>query len=432
MNRTVHRITVYFLILTIFNCFINAGLFASGDLPLKEGVFKESIKSVSVTREGWKLSYPIIELKGEVKIALDFDDISDDVKNYSYKIIHCDFNWVPTQINESEYIEGFRQNQFNNYSFSFNTSVKYVHYSLDLPNQDVNFLISGNYTIEAFEDYDESHVIFRKRFIIAESISDIIPFIQRPVLSVYRETSQEVNFNIEYGSFAVENPFSDLKVAVLQNGRWDYAINDLKPLFDKGGILEYTYQKENVFQGGNEYRWFDIKSMRYQSPYVKGVNFKEGYFHVELFPEEIRATKQYFYNQDLNGKYYIEIQEEKNSDLDADYVYVHFTLPCDNPYTAGEFYVMGDLAGNVYSANNKMKYNPDTKAYEITMLLKQGYYNYRYEFLKNGFTSGDPSYTEGNHYETENDYIFLLYHHGNRSRYDRIIGYQIANSLKKR
>ena len=430
MNITVQSKTIILIILSIFIS-LEMGLFASDEASGKEGLFKESIKTVNITREGWKLSYPIIELNGNVKLLLSFDDISDEIRNYNYKIIHCDFDWRPSPLNEADYIEGFRQNQFNNYSFSFNTYVKYVHYSLSMPNQDVNFLISGNYIIEAFEDYDEEKVIFRKRFIVVESVANVKPSIQRPVLSAYRDNSQEVNFEVEYGSFPVDNPFSDIKVAILQNGRWDYAIKDLKPLFDKGGILEYNYHSENLFPGGNEYRWFDTKSLRYQSPYIKEIIYKNGFFNVFLFPEEIKGRKQYFYNQDLNGKYFVEIQEERDNDLDADYVYVHFTLPFETPQSTGDYYIMGKFTDNLYSAANKMEYNPQNQAYEHTLLVKQGYYNYRYEFLKNGNLTGDPSITEGNHYETENDYIFLVYHHGNRSRYDRIIGYQIANSLRK-
>ena len=431
MKKSVHKITLFIFSVILF--FLQSGikLFANDGPDSKEGVFKESIKTIQITREGWKLSYPIIELNGNVKLEISFDDISDRVSNYNYKIIHCDFDWNPSPINESDYIEGFRQNQFNNYAFSFNTYFKYVHYNLSLPNQDVNFLISGNYLIEGYEDYDDTKLIFRKRFIITESKANVVASIQRPVLSGYRDNSHEVNFNIEYRSFPIDNPYSDVKIAVLQNGRWDNSILNLKPLFNKAGVLEYNYQMENVFRGGNEYRWFEIKSMRYQSPYIKNIVYKGGYFHVYLFPEELKANKQYFYEQDLNGKYYVEIQEGNNNDIDADYVYVYFTLPFNSPLPGGDFYVMGGLSEKVFSPSNKMIYNPDIEAYELTILLKQGYYNYRYEFLKTGTGSGDPTYTEGNHYETENDYIILVYYHGNRSRYDRIIKYQIANSLKK-
>jgi hypothetical protein len=188
---------------------------------------------------------------------------------------------------------------------------------------------------------------------------------------------------------------------------------------------------ENIFPAGNEYRWFDIKSMRYQSPYVKNIVFSEGHFNVSLFPDPVKASSRYFYEEDLNGKYFIEIQEEQNDDTDADYVYVYFTLPFEPLMAEGDFYVMGALSGPGYSEQKRMKYNSETASFELRLLLKQGYYNYRYEFLKKGDKAGDASLTEGNYYETENDYFILVYYRGSSSRYDRLIGYQVANSLKK-
>jgi hypothetical protein len=398
---------------------------------IKEKVYKETIHSIQLYREGWKLSYPIIDLDADLPLELCFDDIADNVANYYYKIVHCNFDWTPSNINEGDYTDGFLPAQITDYTMSFNTYFSYIHYSLKLPNDDFRFLISGNYALIIFEDMDEDKVAFVKRFLVSDALVNIDANISRPVLSMYRNTSHEVNFNIETGSFLIENPYNDIRVAILQNGRWNQSINDLKPLFEKNGILEYNYQMENVFPAGNEYRWFDIKSMRYQSPYVKSIEYSQGYFHALLFPDQIKAFTRYFFEEDLNGKYFVEIQEEQKDDTEADYVYVKFSLPYSNPDAIGDFYVMGALSGNEYSEQNRMKYNTESQSYENTLLLKQGYYNYRYEFIKQGQTSGDASLTEGNYYETENDYFILVYYRGSSSRYDRLIGYQIANSLKK-
>lgn len=401
-------------------------------LPVNEGVFKESVHSVQLYRDGWKLSYPIIDLNSNLALELSFDDISPDIGNYYYKIVHCNFDWTPTNINEGDYVNGIFPAQINNYKLSFNTYFSYVHYTLKLPNEDFSFTISGNYALVVFEDMDESKLVLIKRFFISDALVNVTANVNRPVLSMYRNTSHEINLNIETGSYSIDNPYNDVKVAILQNGRFDQSITNLKPLYDKNGILEYNYQMENIFPAGNEYRWFDLKSLRYQSPYIKSVVYKDGHFVADLFPDPIKANSRYFFEDDLNGKYYIEIQEEQEDDIDADYVYVNFHLPWRSPEENGDFYVMGNLSGSVFSDKNRMQYNSESSAYELTMLLKQGYYNYRYEFLRNGLETGDASLTEGNYYETENDYLVLVYHRGSSSRYDRLIGYQIANSLKKK
>ena len=430
MKKTVRKILLIFFILS---CFI---LISAGDasalssyLPVKEGVFKKSIKSVLVHREGWKLSYPFIELGGDVGLEISFDDLSSQVNNYSYTVLHCDHKWLPSILSENEYIEGLLENQILSYSFSFNTNITYIHYKLRFPNEDINIKLSGNYALIVYEDFNPEKVVFIKRFIVSEKIVNIEATVKRPVLTSHRNSGQEIDFNIIHGNYPIIDPFSEINVSILQNGRWDNAITNLKPLFIRDGILEYDYDNENVFPGGSEFRWFDIKSMRYQSPYIKNVVYRNNSYHVELFPDENRSRKLYFFEDDLNGKYYVEVQEQPNNDTDADYVYVYFSIPFDAPFIHGKLYILGALTNWVFNESNEMQYNFETKSYEAILMLKQGYYNYKYVFLAEGESSGDFSYTEGNHYETENDYIILVYHRPVNARYDRIVGFQIANTL---
>ena len=339
---------------------------------------------MNIHREGWKLSYPIMDLNGSVKLLLSFDDLSGDIQNYYYKIVHCDSDWMPSNLNETEYLEGFLQNQITDYKYSFNTYFSYIHYSLKLPNEDVQFKISGNYAIIVFGDYNEEDTLFIDRFMVAETAIDVKANIKRPALSMYRDNGQEIDFTVNYGSFPVRDPYSEVKVTILQDGRWDNALTTLKPLYDRNGILDYDYNMENVFPGGNEYRWFDFKSFRYQSPYVKDVHFEKGHYTVDLFPDPLRGGKMYFYEEDLNGRYYIEIQEENNNDTDADYAWVNFTLPLPRLTDGSSVYVMGSLANRNFTDLNRMTWNADSSAYTLSLLLKQGYYNYQYGIKKPG------------------------------------------------
>jgi hypothetical protein len=164
---------------------------------------------------------------------------------------------------------------------------------------------------------------------------------------------------------------------------------------------------------------------------VKRIDFLIANYHVYLVPSENREFKPYFYWQDFNGKYYIAVQEQRNPDTDADYVYVYFTLPSDNPPAGGRMYVSGALNNWSYDNNSLMIYNPVEKAFECVMLLKQGWYNYEYLFKKNGIEDGVATIFEGSHYETENDYTVLIYHRNPRERYDRVIGVQTINTLNR-
>ncbi len=430
MKKTVQIIIIFLFILS-FSFDLKGTENIQTEDTIKEGVFKETIKTVKLHRKDWVMSYPLMELNGGSDLTLSFDDLSDEVKNYNYKIIHCDSEWLPSQISETEYLDGYLQNRIDDYNFSFNTYISYIHYNLNLPNDDVNFKISGNYAIIVYENYDESDIVLIKRFQVAEKIIDISGEVQRPVLTIYRNTGQQVNFRVNYSALNVEDPYNDLKVVILQNGRWDNRIKNIRPLFDKNQILEYDNQAETVFPGGNEFRWFDMKSLRYQSPYIKNVDFSNGQFYVDLFPDKNRSGKQYFYEQDFNGRYYIEIQEEEKDEISADYVEVNFEFPYDAPAVNGNFYLFGELTNWGFHEKNKMVYDFETKSYHLDLLLKQGYYNYHYIYLPEGSSTGQTGLMEGDHYETENDYIILVYYYGSMSRYERLAGYQIINSLHR-
>jgi hypothetical protein len=188
---------------------------------------------------------------------------------------------------------------------------------------------------------------------------------------------------------------------------------------------------ENIFQGGNEFRYFDIKSIRYISEYVRFIDFAAPYYNVFLQPSEDREFKPYFYSKDINGKYIIAFQEGKNPGFEADYVNVFFTLPAYTEIHDGDIFVSGAMNDWNYDSTNLMHYNQDKKQYECSMLLKQGWYNFEYTVLRKGDKRTYTGPFEGNHYETENDYLILLYYRNPRERYDRVIGSAIANTLNR-
>ena len=105
-------------------------------------------------------------------------------------------------------------------------------------------------------------------------------------------------------------------------------------------------------------------------------------------------------------------------------------MPYDVPLTEGEVYVYGALTDWNLTEQSKMNYNFDTRRYELTMLLKQGYYNYEYVFVKNNDTYADNAFFEGSHYETENDYIIFVYHYDSTSKYEKLIGLTFLNTLR--
>ena len=222
-----------------------------------------------------------------------------------------------------------------------------------------------------------------------------------------------------------------MTVVVAQNNRWDNAIRNLQPLFIKPSELVYDYTMENVFLSGNEYRGLDLKNIDYLSDRIQKIEYIEPYYHFYLKPDVIRPYKAYIYEEDLNGKYVVQVDNARNKDTDADYVYVYFYLPYKIPIVGAEVYVFGELTSWKCNRKSKMKYNADKRQYELMLLLKQGYYNYEYVIIDEEDGFYDNTYIEGSHFDTENDYVIYVYHKDRSMQYDRLIGVSIVNSLVK-
>jgi hypothetical protein len=77
---------------------------------------------------------------------------------------------------------------------------------------------------------------------------------------------------------------------------------------------------------------------------------------------------------------------------------------------------------------NKMIYNTQSRAYEGSLFLKQGWYNYEYLFMPDSPQGEVRRYFEGSHYEAENEYLILIYYRSRGSRFDRLVGYHVART----
>jgi hypothetical protein len=388
-------------------------------------IFSDKIKTVQLYRDGWNLSYPVMKLNSTDKLVLHFDLLDNQPETYFYTFIHCDKDWNKSDIIPSNYLEGYTENTIDDCVASFNTTVSYFHYKLTFPNDKSKFLISGNYILVIYPQDKPEEPAILQRFIITEDGVKIDASVHRPQMVRENSTNQQVDFTVKYSGVKIDDPSRNVYASILQNGRWDNAKRNLKPDIYGNNELKYnSLSDRNIFQGGNEYRFFDIKSIRHQTEFVKKIDYVIPNYNVYLFPSDNREFKPYFYWKDFNGKYYVAIQEGQKPDTDADYVYVYFTLPSKEMVAGGRIYVSGGLNNWLFDKNNLMAYNQEKGEYECTMLLKQGWYNYEYVFLKDGVF-------EGSHYETENDYLILIYYRNRLDRYDRVIGTYTVNTLNK-
>lgn len=423
------------LLLLFSNIFIRIVPLTSGSIDqliFTDHTYDENIKTVRFYKEGWNLSYPLLKFNSTEKLNLHFDLLGEQKETYYYTFIHCDKDWKESDIFTNEYLEGFPENELEDYKPSFNTTVNYIHYKLTFPNDRVRFTRSGNYIVMIYPYGEPDNPVITRRFIVSEDAVRIDVNIHRPQMTSDINTSQQVDINIDYSGFSINDPYRNIYAFILQNGRWNIAKENLEPDFFGNNELKYTsLSDKNIFKGGNEFRYFDIRSIRHQSEFVKSIEYIFPNYHIFLHPSENREFKPYFYWQDFNGKYYIGVQEGQDPEIDADYVKVYFTLPSKYMISGGNMYVSGAFNNWNLDKSNLMIYNNERGEYECTILFKQGWYNYEYTFLKDGTSTGSATIFEGSHYETENDYVVIIYYRNPRDRYDRVIGSSVINTLNR-
>ncbi len=396
-------------------------------------IYKPNIKTVQCHESSFSMNPPMIEFHSDQQIEVSFDDLEGGFKTYQYTFYHCDASWNPDDLMVSEYLSGFFDDQVTNRNSSFNTVVQYTHYSFAFPNTAIRFTKSGNYIVLVYENGSKEEPVLTRRFVLYENLVTIGANVHQPLGSDKLYNTHEVDFSIFFTAYKITNPYIDLKVVVTQNNRWDNAIYGLKPLFVKDNELTFDYDDgSNCFNANNEFRFVDIKSVKYPGPATANM-FRDSVSKImQIYQkyDEARMFKRYSNIRDINGRYLIKANEGTNSDLEADYFQVYFFLPYEQSVSIGNLYIGGQLSMWKYGKENKLNYNEKRKGYEGSLFLKQGYYDYQYLLLRDGENKGDAEFIEGNRAETENDYTIYIYHRTNGTFYDRLICVKNLNSVR--
>jgi hypothetical protein len=382
----------------------------------------QQVRTLQVNVAGQQLGRPIIELNGNESILIQFDEMSHNIKNYSYSIHHCNADWTLSNLTDMEAVDGMPTAYLTDNASSFNTTFLFTHYTLSFPNANTRMKVSGNYMVKIYEDNDPDKLVAIACFSVVEPKIAIQASLRGNADNEFNGRYQQLEFTIDNSQFPVRDVFSELKVTVRQNDRIDNQVTDVKPTFTASGLQSYVHNPALIFEGGNEYRRFDCSSIYTYGVGVDNVRFISPYYHVTLFPDAKRAGKAYGKDDDVNGRFVVNLQNAADDQLDADYVFVHFSLPTDQPFFEGSLYLLGDMTENMFTPENRLEYNGQHNAYEKTLLLKQGGYNYQYVFVPKGGTKGSLQQVEGSYWQTSNEYDIYVYYKGWNDRYDRLVG----------
>lgn len=408
------------------------------------GIFHPDFRTLTVQLEENRLAPPIITLNSTDNLIIGFDHLAEERQYLRYSIHHCDANWQRSNLVDAEVFDGFNYADVENYEFSNATTTHYVHYTITLPNNDFQFNISGNYLLQVYPEDAPDEIILQARFMVSEGAVTVNGEVSSRTDIDYNKEHQQLSFEVNLNRYPVRDIFNDLRIAVSQNNRTDNMVMVSHPSRVNGSSAIFEHNRNLIFPAGNEYRRIETVQMTYPGMGIDAIEFHNPYYHHFIGVDTPRHSKKYLFDSTQHGRFFVREYNATNSDTEADYAVVHFTLKM-LPDPDMDIYLDGDFTHRRFDTNSRMRYDAETGTYQAVKLLKQGAYNYQYLALPqnannssakhSAFANGvsqhaSTTQVEGNFYQTVNEYLVAVYYRNPTERFDRLLGYTILFSGK--
>jgi hypothetical protein len=407
-------------LLFIFALISLQAAFAQKKLVFSDKSYEEEIRTVMLhpnlqgVRDNLR---PAVAPLQSQNLLLEFDDLTGQRSNNYVKIIHCNYDWTKSTLQDLDYLPDYNEYPINEYEFSSSTSVSYVHYTFALP----LVKIPGNYLLIAYRESEED-LLLSKRFMIFDNQVSLVTDSQSQGLGNLRTSNQQLNFKINYSRLDVVNPMQSIQTLIRQNQRWDNARLNVQPSFVREDRKELEYRffdTDNQFMAGNEFRFVDFRSLNSPGRNTGRLDRSKRPFHISVLTDQSRRDQVYAQYPDLNGNYVIENLDNRDAATSGDYVFVTFSV-APTQTISGDVHLLGALTNWEHTSETKMNHIKDKNLYEKTLFLKQGWYDYQYWVEGKNENSFQ---LEGSHFETENLYEVLIYYRPFRPNADLLVGY---------
>jgi hypothetical protein len=385
-------------------------------------IYNSEIKSVLFYANGQPQSMPFIDMGGS--ITLEFDDLGEYIRNLNYAIIHCNRDWTSSDINISQYLDGYDDAELNDFTSSRGTLIDYMHYRLDLPNNQMRWKISGNYILKVWDRDNNDEVLMTLRFVVYETNIRSTRFdVIRSIRQGNYDSHQDISFAIGIKDIGLDDPMRSVSASVIQNYDWNSIQDSIRPrrLF----LDELFFDQHNsvVFPAMREYRLLDLRSMFSRGFGIHDIAKYQDGINVTLHTDELRGHELKFGDdRDINGAFVIDNQDRLNNDWEVEYVYALFSLHYFNAPPDAKVYVLGAFNNFTADENSLMEFDEENSIFFKEILLKQGVYDYVYGVQE----PGKPltyEVTEGYDNRASNVYHALIYYRPFLGNYDRVIAY---------
>ena len=420
---------IKYLLGLVLICFAQGNASAQNDgIVYENEIYVDYIETVQFGLRANELSLPIIGLDNmSSRLLLEFDDREGGFKNYTYHLLHCDKDWNPSPLEEIEYIDGFNGEEVDDFAYSTNGYSEYTHYEVTLPNDDIKWVISGNYIL-IIRDADLDIPVLTRRFIVVETQASVQGTMVKPLDLMTIRTNQDMEIALELGDFRVFRPEDEIFVTVMQNGNTNAAYSNLRSNYTKGTALYFdNFNQRVTFPALKEFRFCDIRTLKSRTWTVHSIDQTDNKTTVLMDLGEPRADRHFRTEPDANGAFVIENKDQDGGGkVNGEYVDVVFTLKVERPFLE-PVYIVGELSDWRAREKFRMDWDAQSELYTKTVSLKQGYYDYMFAVQQpDGLLAMEV--IEGSWYEAENNYQIIVYYRAIGGEYDRVIATSVVKS----
>lgn len=386
-------------------------------------VFDSQIKSLmTVVNDKW-LSYPaVLRLGSDDVLHISFDELSHNYHRYIYRLEHCEADWSKSEdIFESDWMEGFNDNTIDEYNNSINTIVAYTHYKFDIPNDRCRLKMSGNYRLYVIdEDSDSEKPVAMVEFMVAEQAMNLQMSATTNTDIDTNDKHQQISMSLGFGNILVTNPSEQIYCCVMQNGRDSYRKDNPKPNYINSNGLEWSHNKDLIFDAGNEYHKYEILDVSHPTMGIDIIRWDGSNYQAYPFVDMPRVN--YLYDEDANGAFYFRNSDNRENDIISEYLWVNYRLKSPR-LSEGNILIDGHWTTDENHFNYIMEYDEEQEMYVGRILQKQGYYSYQYLYQSPDGNLGLLP-LEGCFYQTENSYQAFIYYKGTGERSWRLVAYR--------
>jgi hypothetical protein len=400
-----------------------------------ERIVRPFIRSVKLFKAGDQTASPVLYLGQPDQLELHFDDTEGALKAYYYTLQLCNADWTEARLPAFDYLKGFITQRIQNYRVSSGVQTRYMHYQTLIPERNSGPTRGGNYLLKVFLNDDTSQLVFTRRVVVVNKKVSVMAQVLQPFNANFFLTHQRLTIGVTPQQLPI-NAISpqEIKVVITQNDQWHTARMLTRPTIFRGNFYEYSDEEQTLFAAGQEWRWFDLRSMRLRGERIQRIVDSDTSARTDVFvqTDTERVGQLYLFYRDYNGKYLIENIDNPLPHTQGEYGWVHFSLrPLGGRrYNDKEVFVTGEWSGYELTDAYKMEFDVAQGLYKKAIYLKQGFYNYGY--LTRSVLGADqqPSfeYTEGNFWGTENEYSVFVYFRPFGARADELIGYARVRS----